>query len=128
VIYFGCIGEPGHYLFRPDLQHSSSQVKHLLEVAGIYPRCDGGFCPMGEKKRMWEVNQVEGHARVTHFNGYTILSFWDRSVDKRNNSNSTFIEEGTHNFNRMVEMAKLDFPSVWERFTFEVIDEAEGWV
>jgi hypothetical protein len=124
MIYFGCVGESGHYLHRPDLHHSGRESQRVLQEAGIFPKCDGGFCPGTEydEQRPWRRpgRQVEGHAKVTHLNGYTILAFWDRSVDHRGNSNSVFIENGTWTFDEMVAKAKEVFPTIWARFKFEV--------
>jgi len=94
----------------------------MLERAGIYPKIDGGFCPGMEDDdtRHHDVKQVQGHARLTHHNGWTILAFWDRTGDSRGNSNSAFLEQGEHSFDEMVAKAKATFPKIWERFTFEV--------
>lgn len=124
MIYFGCIQRPGHYLWRPGLHFSSREVKDKLERDGIYPKCDGGFCPgvYYDVRRPWRRprEQIEGLAKVTHLNGWTILSFWDRSVDSRGGSNSTFLEQGTLTFDEMVAKAKEVFPTIWARFKFEV--------
>lgn len=123
MIYFGCAGKHhgrGHALTRPDGGSSGREVSNMLEKAGIYPKIDGGFCPGMEGKRHHEVKQVEGHAKLTHHNGWTILSFWDRTGDSRGNSNSAFLEQGEHDFDYMVAKAKEVFPQMWERFTFEV--------
>jgi hypothetical protein len=122
MIYFGCIGETGHFLHRPDLRHSSAGSQSVLAQAGIWPKCDGGFCPGMEEAggKHHKVEQVEGAAKVTHLDGWTILAFWDRSVDHRRNSNSAFIERGTLSFDEMVSRAKKAFPTVWKRFPFKV--------
>lgn len=125
MIYFGCISRAGHWLHRPGGMRSSASVTQALEKAGIFPKVDGGFCPGMDGKRHHEVKQVEGHAKVTHYNGWTILAFWDRTGDKRDNSNSAFIEQGERTFNEMLAMAKKTFPQVWERFTFEVVQTSD---
>jgi hypothetical protein len=132
MIYFGCVNESGHYLFRPDLRNPGRETQQELHTAGIFPKCDGGFCPGTEfdEKRLWrrpddqpEGLQPEGLAKITHLNSYTILSFWDRSVDSRKNSCSVFIEFGTWTFEEMVKEAKRVFPTIWERYTFKVVED-----
>lgn len=123
MIYFGCVKGcgRGHALHTPDGRSVGREVLDTLEKAGIYPEIDGGFCPgMEGGKRHHEVKQVEGHAKLTHHKGWTILSFWDRTGDSRGNSNSAFIEQGEHSFDDMVEKAKKEYGWIWERFTFEV--------
>lgn len=124
MIYFGCLAKPtsaGHFLHRPDLHHSSKETSLLMERLGIHPKIDGGFCPgADDRRRLGEVKQVEGHAKLTHHKDYTILAFWDRTGDGRGNSNSAFIEGGTHTFDEMVAKAKEVFPTIWARFKFEV--------
>jgi hypothetical protein len=111
VFYFGCVDRPGHYLFISDTR----EVWHKEDAlpSSIYPKCDTGFCRR-------DINEKEGAANVAYVDGYTILAFWDRSVDKRGKSNSAFIEKGTFTFEEMIVKAKQEFPKVWARFTFEV--------
>ena len=64
-------------------------------------------------------------------NGFTIVSFWDRSSDKRFGSNSSFIEFGHYQFNEMIALARIAFPKLFARFDFEirrldVVDEKEN--
>ena len=65
-------------------------------------------------------DQQEGIACVHRKEGWTAISFWDRSGDKRMNSNTTFIANGVFSFAEMIEIAKEGFPGIWARFTFEV--------
>jgi hypothetical protein len=64
----------------------------------------------------------EGVAQLHHKDGWTALAFWDRSVDSRPGSHSTFFTEGTHDFTAMVEICKRDFPEVWARYPFEITE------
>jgi hypothetical protein len=93
---------------------------------------DGNLQPGSTPKGDWRSpeKQPEGIALVHHKDGgadfiWTALSFWDRSGDKRGNSNSTFIAYGDHDFDAMVAIAKEHFPTIWERFTFEVVEHKE---
>lgn len=117
VFYFGCYGEVGHYLHTPDMHHAWNDHNIIPWGKNI----DSTLCPPGR----YEENQPEGVAVLTFKDGWTALSFWDRSVDRRGNSNSNFIAEGAFNFNQMVEIAQTHFPKVWKRFKFPVVNSTE---
>lgn len=113
--YFGCRNkEVGHYLWRPGLNGGmlglSRPMNHWMN------RVDGFFAP---RTAAFE-EEPEGIAAVHLVHGFTVLAFWDRSSDKRGNSSSTFMVKGLHDFDEMVSIAREAFPSVWERFQFEV--------
>ena len=127
MIYFGCKNTSGHFLYRPDGKSSSLEVRHILEDVGIYPAVDGGFCPGAMREPDGGVRRAErgpaqkqGLARLSHYNGWTILAFWDRSVDNRYGSNSAFLQPDYSSFDVMLAKAKEIFPWVWSRFTFQV--------
>jgi hypothetical protein len=52
------------------------------------------------------------------------MSFWDRSVDSRNGSSSTFLAEGRHTFQDMKVIARDHFPQVMARLNFAVVDDS----
>lgn len=119
VYYFGVIGEPGHYLFRPG-GCPGARPCHCRPPDG-FPcsdrMLDAGFLsPYGP--------QEEGKAVLVHLSGWTILTFWDRSGDQRMNSNSSFVAAGTLTFGEIVERSKAAFREVWRRFTFPVTGPA----
>jgi hypothetical protein len=66
------------------------------------------------------VKQIEGESARVYLNGWTVVSFWDRSVDDRGGCNSSFIVPGDWTFNQVIEISKVRFPWVWERIKFEV--------
>jgi len=68
--------------------------------------------------------ETQGVARLHHFNGCTLLAFWDRTGDSRPGSNSVFFIPGRVLFDEAVEAARKAFPGIWRRFTFEVVLEA----
>lgn len=124
MFYNGCWGNVGHYLFSED---GSSK----LAAIGPFKRGEldcclcPGYAPLGASYAVRKASerpraQVEGEAKLTHRDGWTALAFWDRSVDKRGNSNSCFVIEGTHTFEEMIELARARFPRVMERFKFEI--------
>ena len=105
--YFGCIRSAGHFVWSPEGRYVTD-----CEWLGYL---DGRLPPEGK--------EVEGVARLHHFNGCTVIAFWDNSVDSRPASNSAFMLLGKLTFDQAVEAAKQAFPQVWQRFTFEVRPE-----
>ena len=108
VLYFGCIGQPGHFM------HVAPGRRDYNAATPWGSTPDGTLCPDGER-------QVEGIAVLHHKNGWTALSFWDRSVDKRGGCNSNFFADQVLSFDEMVALARERFPQVWSRFPFEVV-------
>jgi hypothetical protein len=122
VLYFGCgnHGDAGHYFWQSDTR---SFDDHTAKTSLPWKTVDGTLCPYARKHGSTpRKQQIEGLAAVRHEDGWTALAFWDRSADRRFGSNSVFIAQGTHDFARMVELAKFYFPRTWERFRFEVIE------
>jgi hypothetical protein len=112
--YFGCWGNAGHYLFDPD-RRSTRYTDKMVP----WEQIDSVLC-YGHRGPYQNGPQVQGLALLHHRDGWTALSFWDRTVDKRGGSNSNFFVEGTLSFDEIVLVAKERFPSIWERFTFKV--------
>ena len=108
--YFGCVGDAGHYLHDTHLRHVRGGRDSTLLP---WDRIDGKLAPQGPR-------QVEGQAVLHHKDGWTALSFWDRSVDSRGGSNSNFFFNDTLTFEVALLVAQERFPKVWERFTFDV--------
>lgn len=118
IRYFGCWGEPGHYLY--DCEHRMI----VRQEAAIWRsrNLDAGYCPNAAVDSFWIAHgpQIEGEALLHHVDGWTVLAFWDRSGDRRSGSNSAFLMRGEHTFEDVVNMSKFYFPEIWKRFTFEV--------
>lgn len=116
MMYYGvrAKGDPGHYLFDNTFR-SGPQKERLNRLSDylIYTlKLDGGFCPSYTKD--------PGIAKITVTNEFTILSFWDYSGDSRGGSNSNFIEFGRFTYDEMITMAQKVFPSIFQRFNFEI--------
>lgn len=113
AFYFGCLQEPGHFWW-------SSSLSRAPLPGTTFPMVDGVYCPPATDK--------EGVAQVVYmtlhqYRGpWTLVSFWDRSVDSRPGSNSAFLLEGAYSFTAALERSKLTFPSIWKRFTFQVTE------
>jgi hypothetical protein len=57
-----------------------------------------------------------------------MLSFWDRSMDKRFGSNGNFIIEGTHTFAEACRLASEAWPASWRRITTQPGWPAHAWL
>lgn len=115
MFYFGAYREAGHYLWVPGVRRCSREQEWKLPFD--YRILDCGLLPQ-------RAPEVQGKGYLSHINGWTVLTFWDRSCDSRQRSNSAFLCPGQWNFEEMVTGAKTDFPDVWNRFTFTVLDAA----
>lgn len=109
--YFGCHREAGHYLFDEQGRHASRRGE--LSLPFRYSILDSGLLPQGDA-------QEQGAATIVLFPAWTVISFWDRSVDKRGGCNSAFVLPGQMTFDEAIAVSKEKFPWVWSRLTFEV--------
>ena len=101
--YFGCYERPGHFLFVPGMR---TEYTHRLSRGGL----DGLFCPP-EKVGLYiaALSRLGGH-------GYSVLSFWDRTVDTRPGSNSNFLAPSlTCSPESILAGARMFFPEVYAR-------------
>lgn len=115
--YFGCIGEAGHYMFDERLRKTWKR-----DTSYSYPvpfeKVDGGLCKSGA--------QVQGEALLHHKDGWTALSFWDRTVDTRGGCNSNFFFDEILTFDEALKEAEQRFPSIFERFAHKGITVYDG--
>ena len=117
--YFGPWDEAGHYMRSDEQNHRSFDLEERRAVSRfnrINPwglSVDGGLCPTVNQ-------QKEGIALLHHREGWTALSFWDRTIDDRTGSSSTYLAEGEFTFEQMVEMAKSRFAQRWNKMKFQV--------
>lgn len=123
MVYFGPWERAGHFLhdesgFRLDSRELNALPWKEWDIDG---KLQPGCFPHPRDGR-WEHSgpENEGEALLHHKDGWTALSFWDRSVDTRGACNSTYIAEGVFTFEQMVEMAKARFAERWNRMRFAV--------
>lgn len=119
IFYFGCVGEAGHFWWASDSRRPNQyELPRFLDGLQV----DGLFCPMLNGR------EEEGWAQVVYvhepFGGrtWTLLAFWDRSVDARPGCNSLFAVEGTHIYEVAKALAMESFPAVWDRYRFIVVE------
>jgi hypothetical protein len=113
VFYFGCIRVAGHYLFDPRTQRSVYDVPHPWQGE---PHIDGGLAPAKRAERYNIVEAPQGQAALHYKRGWTALAFWDRTVDSRGACSSTFLAKGFFDYDELVDLAKAQWPALWERF------------
>lgn len=108
VLFFGCWGRIGHFLWLPNGQWPESDA--FLP----WKRIDGVLAPQ------YGGEQVEGSAEIHHKGGWTALAWWDRSVDTRDGSTAVLFAEGTYFVDEMLTLGRAHFPSVFSRFDYEI--------
>ncbi|RUP36917.1 MAG: hypothetical protein EKK60_13835 [Gordonia sp. (in: high G+C Gram-positive bacteria)] len=118
VFFFGCAhGGGGHRL------HGSASESCLpWKLTEIDGRAQPNSAIYAHTWQVPEEKQPLGVARLHHRAGWTMLSFWDRSMDKRFGSNGNFIIEGTHTFAEACRLASEAWPESWLRITTQ-----PGW-
>jgi len=116
--FFGCWERSGHYLRCPKNPHMREhEIERRLPPSLHGGRLDGGFCPgsvPGDPYRR-SCEEVEGEAKLSHVGGWTVLGWWDRTVDPRSACNSNVIVRGTHSFAAMLEVIKAQAPNLIDR-------------
>lgn len=112
VLYFGAWSsdQVGHYLYQPGGDRSSRTERYLPFRATIL---DAGLLPQSGEA-------TEGLFRRNVINGWTVLSFWDRSADNRPGSNSSFLIEGDVSAADGLDAARKAFPECFARFEFDL--------
>lgn len=109
VLFFGCQSatSKGHYFFRPHFRKYDFDPKHFRDEQGRH--LDGGFL------EAQGVRDVQGSAAYRQLNGYSIVSWWDRSGDSRGASNSAFIVQGDHTPQEVMRLGAESFPTILPR-------------
>jgi hypothetical protein len=125
MFYFGPWERAGHFLWAEnggrvrDDQRNNFPWHEDSHTDGIdcqlQPGCRRDDC--GDWRHGLE---KEGEALLHHKNGWTALSFWDRTVDTRGGCNSTYFAEGTFTFEEMVQMSSTRFKERWDKMGFLV--------
>lgn len=124
MLYFGPLNEPGHVMY-----HDNGHKAYSSDKTGCPWKdweIDGSLqpgCPDPEDRLQRRTRaEREGEARLHHKDGWTALSFWDRTIDKRSACNSTYLAKGLFTFDQMVELAKERFAERWNKMQFEVVE------
>ncbi len=118
--YFGCFENKGHYFF-------NEKMNKYFELDSGFPFNTGEIDTFFLKDILFKehgksILEKQGESIITHKHGWTVLSFWDRSVDSRYGSNSNFFIKGIFTFDEMLEQCKSTFPKIFSRFKFDVVE------
>lgn len=111
VYYFGCDGQAGHYMHLPTMRTDTKFMYGNPWGLSI----DGGLLK-GAKERYVLAKK----------DGWTALSFWDNTVDKRPGSHSTFLAQGEFTLEQMFELAHKNFPQIAARVSLPAARPTEG--
>lgn len=127
VYYFGPLYESGHHLYSVDGYMASREEHDALPWT--IDELDGTVQPGRRfENGRWVQRgpETEGEAVIHHKNDWTAMSFWDRTVDTRPGSSSTYIAKGIHTFEKMVEISRFRFPRRWGMMKFKVTFKREA--
>lgn len=108
VWFFGCLGEPGHYLRGADKR---------IEWNRVHPwgnKIDGGLCEGPKYQR------ADGKMWEHHKDGWTAVAFWDQSGDDRGASNTAFLVHAEVTADELIAAARLQWPEVFARPGFPI--------
>lgn len=113
IIYFGCIEHSGHsaWEFWTDQPAGYAQPRPVLytdvcDLLGM--SVDATLAPSWPKYR-------QGAASLHHIRGWTVLAWWDMTVDSRPASNSALLAEGMLDMPAMLGLLHVAFPTVSSR-------------
>ncbi|AGC47249.1 hypothetical protein MYSTI_05976 [Myxococcus stipitatus DSM 14675] len=118
ILFYGCWRDAEHELWTPGRLRFGGQAA-LLPADLRPPRLDGRFPPSDRTEQ-------EGRACLHHLDGWTVVAWWDRGVDKRRGSNSALLMRGTHPLSAVLEAAGANFPELLPRFASLVGAAAEA--
>lgn len=130
AFYFGCWIEAGHYLWHrgadgsPVKKYDRGESRRRL--LGGHPHSTDamqGEIPWGyglDGGLLKGRSLQQGEAVSEQRDGWTALSFWDRSVDSRGGSSSTFVFDTLLTPDDALAAAREAFPPIFERFAFAV--------
>lgn len=111
-------GQVGHYCRLPNGMHVDYR-QHLKtpwggqhDALGDGPPQDAAW---GPRKYGTHPNQTEGVARVLVDRGWTLLTCWDRSADKRGGCHASFAFAAVLTPDAALAEARTRFPGVWAR-------------
>lgn len=120
VLFFGCWNTSGHYLHAPGGRVMPERNVEILLPPELQLRhLDGRLQPN-------DAGQVEQRFRVHHLADWTVLAFWDRTVDHRRNSCAAFLVQGSLAPEAALQEAWRAFPELQPRFP--LLRAAGRWV
>lgn len=115
ILFFGAWGRAGHYYWLPGRRLAESDRSLPASLQG--GKIDGRLAPQRREPRYPSSRlEAEGEAAAHHIDGWTVVAWWDRSVDRRGGSNSALLMRGTHSMPAVLLEAADKFPELLPRF------------
>lgn len=114
----------GHYLWRATAQGTLAWMDDEGRVPWpIHGGLDGWLAgrpgvltaPGRGHREVVVLEAEQGRACLHHLDGWTAISFFDRTGDDRWGSTSTVLALGTHTFEVMKKLFNVHLPGVWAR-------------
>jgi hypothetical protein len=120
-LYFGCLDRSGHYWWTSPRECSHSAPPFLPPILRRHePSPLLGLGPHAHHRYRSSEDQRQGSATFIRLTDFTLLTFWDRSVDRRLGSFSAFAVPGDLDYSSTRSQALAAWPMVWARFSFQV--------
>lgn len=112
VYFFGVWGAnfAGHGWYLPSGKSVSNYDKTLPPLGN---KIDGGYAPTTNFDA-WDQRR-QGKAAMLHLAGWTVLSWWDFTGDRRAGSNSAIVAEGVWGFGDILVKAREYYPAQMAR-------------
>lgn len=119
--YFGCGDDSGHYLFSPGLSPRRFGGDYQLDQT--LSRFDGKLAPIDSKRYVAAYSVLGGI-------GWTAISWWDNTVDRRPGSNSIIFRKAYTDPYLLLADAQERFPWVFKRLpqAIEFVADNGFWV
>lgn len=113
VLYFGCLGGVGHFMHS---RRRPGQVR--WDATPFGNKLDGGLIT----DDYYGVDSTPtGEIHEHHKDGWTAVSFWDRSGgDRRPGCNSTFLVNAEMSGDELLALAKEQWPGIFRRPDFPI--------
>lgn len=112
ILLFGCGEDAGHFLHRPSAGRPVTDYGVMRRLPALVSgNLDGVFPPQRHRKEFVPRRVVLEIGADT----WTVLAWWDYSVDNRGGSNTALIWKGRHTNDEMIQAAAEAFPWAIER-------------
>ncbi len=113
VYYYGCWDSRCNSYYLPDGDQLSSrdhdQLKELLVSDGL------SIFTIGDRLVTNLPVRAEGQAHLLYMNGWTYLTFPNKSYDPRDGNHSDFFTQGIWDLDTMCRIARQEYPMIWKK-------------
>jgi hypothetical protein len=108
ILYFGCVNDrnsTGHALY--GALAADVRIQNAYDMS----RWLDNLAPRDGRK----LHQPQGQARYYQRDGWSVVDWWDRSVDHRGDSHSSFLARGDWTAAELLAAGAIRWPDVWAR-------------